>query len=292
MTPMAESEAQALFHQRLFASLFQWDEVWKAALELAGEHDAALELGLDQLGHFGPPGVKLVADRLVASAHGPLARVLELGSGFGGALRHLGRRLRSHGFRSRLVGVELVREHCVLACAIGRATGDGDALIVNADVARLPFRPASLDAVFAVGSTSHFLSVGDALAECGRVLRADGVLVMAEEVSLRPPGGPEPGDVFTSHHPPHVFRMASPGQRRAELDDAGLAIEAFESLRSWALPLLRQRVHALVLLGGCANRIFGAESAQRVIETLRSAADEYERGSIDPVLVVARRTGI
>jgi hypothetical protein len=43
------------------------------------------------------------------------------------------------------------------------------------------------------------------------------------------------------------------------------------------------------LLGDCAVRMFGADAHQEMIGTLSSAADEFERGSILPVLIVARR---
>jgi hypothetical protein len=35
--------------------------------------------------------------------------------------------------------------------------------------------------------------------------------------------------------------------------------------------------------------MFGDHAYERMVGTLTSAADEYERGSIEPVLVVARR---
>jgi hypothetical protein len=35
--------------------------------------------------------------------------------------------------------------------------------------------------------------------------------------------------------------------------------------------------------------MFGADAYARMTGTLASAADEYERGSIEPILVVARR---
>jgi ubiquinone/menaquinone biosynthesis C-methylase UbiE len=288
MSPSVEAERQAAFHQRLFTALFQWDEVWHAALELAGDQRTALRLGLDQLGHFGAPGVDLVADRFVGSAHGQPTRVLELGSGFGGALRQIGRRLNSVGMHPTLVGVELVREHCKLATVVGRTAGDQDMLITNADAARLPFCSNSMDGVFAVGSASHFMAMKAILGECGRVLAPQGVLVMMEEVSLRPRGAPPPSPSFVAHHPTEAFFAATPEQRRDDLRAAGFEIEVFQSLHDWALPLLRQRIRAFQLLGSCALQIFGSDACPRIIGTLQSAADEYEHGSIEPMLIVAR----
>jgi SAM-dependent methyltransferase len=289
VTRTTEIDIQAAYHQQLFAAMYQWDALWQEALELVGNEEDALRLGLDQLGHFGPRGVALVAERLVASADGPLTRVLELGSGFGGALRQVGRILSTRGIQASLIGVELVADHCALSAAIGQATGDSDAVVLNADARCLPFSASSIDAIFAAGSASHFSSMIEVLAECRRVLRPGGVLAMTEEVSLRPPGAVELGEAFIRHHPPEVFSGGSPDQRRAELEAAGLTVEAFEPLVDWAAPLLRQRVQMLRLLGDCAVRMFGADAHQEMIGTLSSAADEFERGSILPVLIVARR---
>ncbi len=287
MTPAAECESQAVYHRQLFSGLYQWDDIWAAALDLMGGAESAVNLGLDQLGLFGPRGVTLVAERLVATTDRPPATIVELGSGFGGAIRQVGRELRTRGMRPGLIGLEMVPEHCQLAAFIGRRLSDNTASIVQADVRCLPLRSASVDAVFAVGSVSHFASVGEVLAESRRVLRPGGVLAMTEEVSIRPRDAPVPGDAFTSHHP--FVRATSPEQRRSEVEAAGLAIESFESLASWAGPLLRQRVQMLRFLSDCAAQMYGAAECERIIGTLTSAADEYEQGSIQPILVVARR---
>jgi SAM-dependent methyltransferase len=258
---------------------------------MAGDETCALAFGLDQLGHFGPRCVSLVVERLVQATAGPLTHVLEVGSGFGGALRQVERELRSRKVDASLVGVELVAEHCANAAAISGVLADPAPRIVQADARRLPLRSGSMDAVFAAGSASHFSSIRDVLAECGRVLRPGGVLVMTEEVSVRPAGGPEPGDEFVQHHPRDVFHAATPEERRDELTAAALMVEAFEPLVRWAVPLLRQRVQALRFMAHCAMRMFGEQAYERMVRTLTSAADEYERGSIEPVLVVARRVG-
>jgi len=285
----ADAESQASYHRELFDALYRWPQFWLEAVDMAGDDACARELGLDQLGHFGPRGVALVIDRLVRATTGPLTRILEIGSGFGGALRQAARELHARGLRPCLLGVELVADHCANAAAISRTLGDAGPPIVHADARQLPLRTGSIDAVFAAGSASHFANTAEVFAECGRVLRDGGVLVMTEEVSVRAAGAPEPGDAFVKHHPPDVFHAAAPQQRRHELIAAGLEIEIRESLVRWATPLLRQRVHALRLLAHCSRRMFGDHAYERMVGTLTSAADEYERGSIEPVLVVARR---
>ena len=285
----ADVASQAVYHRQLFDALFRWQQFWTETLDMTGDEASALALGLDQMGHFGPRGVSLVVERMVARTSGALARVLEVGSGFGGALRQVGRELHARGIAAQLVGVEFVAEHCANAAAINRSLRHDRPVFVQADAQRLPFSAASFDAVFAAGSASHFASGAGVLVECGRVLRPGGVLVMTEEVGMRPAGGPSPGEVFRRYHPEDVFHAVEPEERRADIAAAGLTVESFESLVRWAVPLLRQRVHALRFLGHCARRMFGANAYDEIVGTLTSAADEYERGAVEPVVVTARR---
>lgn len=284
-----EVEAQAAYHRRLFASLYEWERFWGQAVEMAGDEAHAAQLGLDQLGHFGPNGVELLADRLLAVSRGPVACVLELGSGFGGVLRHMRRALRARRCDATMVGVEFVPEHCALATAIGHALGDSMAVTLVADVRKIPLPAMSVDAVLCCGSASHFAAMADVLVEARRVLRPEGTLVMLDEVGIRPAGAAAPGEEFLRHHPADVFAACSGEQRRSEVESAGLRFETVEPLTGWAIPLLRQQVQALRFMEGCATDMFGAVPYQDLIGTLTAAADEYERGSIEPWLLVARR---
>ncbi len=285
----AEVASQAAYHRDLFESLYDWGTLWTEAVDMAGTETYAAALGLDQMGHFGPRGVSLVVEHLVEATPGELTRVVEVGTGFGGALRQASRELQARGHQPLLAGVEFVTDHCVNATAIGRSFPECRASIVQADVRWLPLASASVDAVFAAGSASHFSSIPQVLCECSRVLRRGGVLVMTEEVSLRPAGGAAPGEAFVRHHPPDVFHAATREQRHLEMSAAGLHVNRDEPLARWATPLLRQRVQALKLLEHCARRMFGGHAYEGMVGTLTSAADEYERGAIEPTLVVARK---
>ncbi|WP_371095928.1 methyltransferase domain-containing protein, partial [Streptomyces sanglieri] len=55
---------------------------------------------------------------------------------------------------------------------------DRDGALLLADVARLPLRSASLDAVFAAGLISHLSRPGPDLAELARVVRPGGRLAL------------------------------------------------------------------------------------------------------------------
>jgi SAM-dependent methyltransferase len=289
---LAEAEIQARYHRDVFEALYRWDEVWPAVLDVAGDAERAAALGLDQLGHFGPVGTALVGELVLSTVRGRLTGILELGSGFGGASRQLARLMRARGAAPAVLGVELVAGHCRVATTIARVLGDTSTTVVNADARRLPLGAEAVDAVVAVGSASHFSSMDQVLRETRRVLRPDGVLVMTEEVSLRPAGAPPVGDAFRHHHPAAVFPATTPERRRAQLAAAGFAVETFQPLTGWALPLVRQRVRALRFFAACAVQVFGGEAAFRsVTDTLRATGDEYARGSVEPTLIVARAAG-
>jgi SAM-dependent methyltransferase len=284
-----EANIQARYHRDVFQTLYRWDEIWPEILDIAGNVDRAAALGLDQLGHFGPVGTSLVGDRLLSSVRGRLAHIVELGSGFGGVSRQLAQLIGVRGAAPAVLGVELLLDHCRVATAIARVLDDTTTTVVNADVRQLPLPSASVDAVVAVGSASHFSSMDQVLRETRRVLRPEGVLVMTEEVSLRPAGAPAVHAAFQRHHPSAVFPAATPECRRMQLNTAGFTVETFEPLTAWALPLIRQRVRALQFFASCAMRIFGGEAAfDRLADTLRATADEYERGGVEPAIIVAR----
>jgi SAM-dependent methyltransferase len=284
-----EIKNQKSFHRTIFESLQDWEPLWKAAIEMVGDKESAMLLGIDQLGHFGPRGVGLVADRLLLTADGSLTRVVELGSGFGGALRQVRRHMRDRGVFSQVLGIELVAEHAALSATIGQSMGDTEPDVLIGDARRLPFSDSRIDALFVTGSASYIRPMSEVLRECGRVLRPKGVLVMTEEVGLRPSDGPEPGEAFIRNHPRQIVSSTTLEKRRAEIEAAGLIVEEFTSLVDWATPLLRQRVLALKFMGHCATEMFGEESYEQMVGMLTSAVEEYERGSIVPIIIVARQ---
>jgi SAM-dependent methyltransferase len=62
--------------------------------------------------------------------------------------------------------------------AAARAGRDRDGQLLLADVARLPLRTESLDAVFAAGLVSHLPHPAENLRELARVVRAGGTLAL------------------------------------------------------------------------------------------------------------------
>lgn len=99
-------------------------------------------------------------------------RVLDAGCGTGRALTPLRAAVGASGV---VVGADLTPEMLQAAVRAGR---DRDGLLLLADVAALPLRSASLDAVFAAGLIAHLPQPGENLRELRRVTRPGGTLAL------------------------------------------------------------------------------------------------------------------
>ncbi|MCX5374170.1 methyltransferase domain-containing protein [Streptomyces sp. NBC_00015] len=102
----------------------------------------------------------------------PGARVLDAGCGTGRALTPLRAAVGPSGV---VVGADLTP--AMLAAAV-RAGRDRAGRLMLADVTALPFRSASLDAVFAAGLIAHLPRPEENLRELARVVRPGGTLAL------------------------------------------------------------------------------------------------------------------
>ncbi|MEU0199590.1 MULTISPECIES: class I SAM-dependent methyltransferase [unclassified Streptomyces] len=99
-------------------------------------------------------------------------RVLDAGCGTGRALPPLRAAVGPSGV---VLGADLTPAMLREAVWAGR---DRDGALLLADVAALPLRPRSLDAVFGAGLISHLPSPAENLRELARVVRPGGVLAL------------------------------------------------------------------------------------------------------------------
>ncbi|MFI0980811.1 class I SAM-dependent methyltransferase [Streptomyces sp. NPDC021093] len=102
--------------------------------------------------------------------------VLDAGCGTGRALPYL---RRAVGPTGTVLGADLTREMLDEAARAGRGSA---ALLLQADVARLPVAPGSLDAVFAAGLIAHLPRPGENLRELARTVRPGGLLALFHPV--------------------------------------------------------------------------------------------------------------
>ncbi|MFJ3640801.1 class I SAM-dependent methyltransferase [Streptomyces sp. NPDC090108] len=99
-------------------------------------------------------------------------RVLDAGCGTGRALPPLRAAVGPSGV---VIGADLTPEMLRTAREAGR---DRDGLLLLSDVAALPLRPDSLDAVFAAGLIAHLAQPVENLRELARVVRPGGLLAL------------------------------------------------------------------------------------------------------------------
>jgi SAM-dependent methyltransferase len=277
------ARAQANYHRSLYEAL--WNE--RAAADAAAGTGLT---GLDQMGHFGTAGCQLVAEALTRHLAGRPAAVLELGCGFGGALRDVLRRLDGAVTVRLAVGVDLVWEHTRvmrrMQAALSTADSAARAAVVCGSASSLGLRAEVFDAVFATGSVSHFPDMAATLAEAFRVLRPGGVLSFVEEVSLF---DAPPSDRFRQSHPRQVFAASSWPERRRELASCGFADIEPVDLRDWATNLLTKRLLGMRIYRSQLSDCYGAEATAEIVAILTAARDEVAAGRLTPLHVTARR---
>ncbi|MFF3645030.1 class I SAM-dependent methyltransferase [Streptomyces sp. NPDC002564] len=102
----------------------------------------------------------------------PGSAVLDAGCGTGRALPALRDAVGASGV---VLGADLTPAMLEAATRAGR---DRDGRLLLADVARLPLRPRSLDAVFGAGLIAHLPNPGENLEELRRVVRPGGKLAL------------------------------------------------------------------------------------------------------------------
>lgn len=118
--------------------------------------------------HDGPAYAAAVADFGLR----PGDRVLDAGCGTGRALSPLRAAVGPSGV---VLGADLTPAMLEAAVRAGRSR---DGRLLLADVAALPLRPGSLDAVFAAGLIAHLPHPVDNLRELARVVRPGGMLAL------------------------------------------------------------------------------------------------------------------
>ena len=283
----SSADAQAGYHRAVFGGLQEWERAMGVIEDFAEEPGVAGMLGLDQISHFGPTGCDLIADQL----RPPLDLLVELGSGYGGALRYIVDRLSRTGGGVRIaVGVDIVTRHSRVAQRMTESLGLSGHLAVCASAEAVPLPTGSADAVVVSGSMPHFARPGRVLREAARLLRPAGRLVLTEEVSLLT-AGKEVSPAFRATHPEGVFYLSSPADRLRQCTAAGFVDVQFRDLTEWAIKLFDERLKVIKIFRGTVERLFGATEAEVIVTTLLAARAEFEQRVLQPALITARRPG-
>ena len=206
------------------------------------------------------PGGLELTKRAVALCHlKHESRVLDLGCGTGLSAGYLG---QEFGFDT--VGIDLSLAAC-------RQAGKLSGKIVRADAAHLPFAGASMDAVIAECSLS-LMDKDTALAECFRVLRPTGQLILTDMYVRNSQGAAQVRELGNTC----LSKMMTEDELETELACHGFAVKHWEDHSS----LLKALLFRLLMEHGSLEPLFGCggsarQDAKRGEQALREARPGY-----------------
>lgn len=152
-------------------------------------------------------------NRMIESLTSPEERILDIGCGNGGILRHL----KSRGY-DRLCGLE----HSAYACQ--RLIAEGIAMI-NGSLLDIPADTEPFDVVIASQVLEHIIRRGRFMRELKTVLRPGGrVLVFVPDNRLNPLSEPEHVAVYTQKTLSRFLRRHFSGVEVFQIDDQGAPV--------------------------------------------------------------------
>ncbi len=163
---------------------------------------------------------------------GPGERILEIGFGTGHSLVELAQAVGPSG---KVFGIDLSERMVQMAQALIRDKGLGERVeLVCGDALHLPYESDSLDGVFMSFTLELFDTpeIPQVLAECRRVLKAAGRIVVVGMSRISPGGLMTEVFEWTHRHFPNCLDCRPILVRRA-LEDAGFTIAASEITRMW-----------------------------------------------------------
>lgn len=151
----------------------------------------------------------------------PGLRVLDIGSGLGGAARYLAENNGCH-----VTGIDLTYDYCHAADRLGKVTGLSDRTsFVQGDANRLPFSDASFDLVWTMHTAMNIPDKKSLYSEIRRVLKPDGKLAFYD--ILKGEGGeihtPVPWALTAQQS-----HLATPAELTAILQESGFSISLWQ----------------------------------------------------------------
>lgn len=151
----------------------------------------------------------------------PESRVIDLGAGYGGAMRHIARSFGSHCVALNLSEVENERTR-----EMNRAAGLDERIdVVEGDFASLDFPDASFDLVWSQEAILHTDARDRVCAEAARVLKPGGRFIFTDPMQADDASSSALQAVYDRLH---LTSLASPAFYRATLSAAGMREIAFE----------------------------------------------------------------
>jgi sarcosine/dimethylglycine N-methyltransferase len=202
------------------------------ALIGAGKDPTALEpADLAMLEDFHTMGRFATAALADLAGVGPEDRILDAGTGIGGAARFLAGQIGC-----RVTAVDLTAEYCEAASWLnGCVRLDGMIHVRQADVLDLPFEDASFDVVISQHVQMNIADKGGLYREARRVLATGGRLALWDMVAgpEQPIRLPVPWAVE-----PELSHLVTADELRSITADAGFDVRAWNDLTEQAIPAM------------------------------------------------------
>lgn len=215
---------------------------------------------------------------------GATDRVLDVGSGLGGAARFM-----AHEFGSTVTGIDLTAEFVETARTLSDRAGLGERnAFETASALAMPFADGSFDAAYMLHVGMNIEAKQDLFAEIARVLGPRGRLGVYDIMRV--------GDGDLAYPVPWAETaatsfLAKPDVYRGVLAAAGFDVTAERNRREWAIEFFRRLRASTESAGGPPplglHILMGDNAAQKI----RNMLDNITAGIIAPVEMIARKPG-
>jgi len=260
-------------------------ETIEAALAASGiDPDAVMVADLAPVDEFHIGGRAATVDLAGKLALAPSDRVLDVGSGLGGASRFF-----ADEFGCAVTGIDLTADYVATARALSERVGLGERnTFEHASALAVPFGDASFDAAYMLHVGMNIAAKTELFAEIARILVPGGrlgiydVMRTGDGEIVYPVPWAETGE--TSF-------VASPEDYRAALGSAGLELQIELDRRDWALEFFRVLRASAAGAGGPPplgiHILIGESAGRKVGNMLQCITNEI----IAPVQIIARKPG-
>lgn len=210
------------------------------------------------------------------------ARVLDIGSGLGGASRVL-----AATYGCRVTGIDLTEEYCRVAATLAEWVGlSGEVEYRQANALDLPFDDAAFDLVWTQHAAMNIPDKARLYAEARRVLKPGGRFALYDV--LQGPGGPIHFPVPWARDPA-ISHLVTPDELRRLLTSVGFEIVSWRETtaagREWFAEVTRRIREA-----GSPPLGFGLLLGQEFVEMAENMRRNLEEDRVALIEAVCRRS--
>jgi sarcosine/dimethylglycine N-methyltransferase len=204
----------------------------------------------------------------------PQSRVIDLGAGYGGSMRHLAREFGAHCVALNLSGVQNERDR-----RMNREAGLDDRIdVVDGDFASLDFPDAGFDVAWSQEALLHTDARAQVCREAARVLKPGGRFVFTDPMQA---DGVSPDSLQAIYDRLHLGSLASPSFYRDTLEAAGMHEIVFEE-RPDQLATHYARVRELLVEN--ADRLRAEGMSDEYLQRMASGLSHWVDGGRDGLL--------